>query len=87
MDNPPRCPHCGIPWEHTETIYEHFLAVYGDETRARYEAALFGDTPETPRHFGQNMVAIYDIDSDRTTQLRCTSCDTVFDRFTLEEVT
>lgn len=46
------CPVCNISWEASERIYDHFIREgYKPEEAARV-AKMYGDTPETPRHFG-----------------------------------
>lgn len=82
------CPKCGTPWEEEETIYEHFLQRYGSEEKARETAAMYGCTPENPKHFGKDVVGI-EIPGkyDGVSYWQCQKCDTVFDRWTMKETT
>ena len=85
---PKHCPICGATWEQEETITE-FFQEYPEllpEGKSPEEAAsLYGDTPETPRHFGKNVVFYEDPKLyDGVSWVKCTNCETVFDRWTME---
>lgn len=83
-----QCPHCNIQWEAEETIYEHFLCAYdGDEKKARHTASMYGCTPENPKHFSINHHGIEILGKyDGVSFWKCDSCQTVFNRWTMEEV-
>jgi hypothetical protein len=89
------CPNCGEKWEHDETITETFKRLYTKEgvpsylreqgiididQAAAHTAEHYGDTPDTPRHFGTNHIAI--TLSDRVEWWGCTSCGAITNRFT-----
>jgi len=93
-----KCPHCNTPWEEEETIYEYFLAKYlkdylgelSDQEcieKARKTAKVYGCTLETPKHFGKDVVGIEDpMLYDGISFWECQKCETVFDRWTMKEV-
>ena len=82
------CPKCKIPWEEKETIYEFFLNKYQDEEKATSAAKNYGCTPESPKHFGKNVIGI-EIQGmyDGISFWECQGCKTTFDRWTMKEVT
>lgn len=84
---PKQCPSCKEPWEETETIYEFFLNKYKDEEKALEAAKCYGCTPETPKHFGKNIIGI-EIQGqyDGISYWKCQCCKTTFDRWTMEIV-
>ena len=79
------CPKCNIAWEEEKTIYDHFLSTGKNEEEAREAAASYGDTKETPKHFGKNCVGIETEEYDGVSYWKCTSCNAVFDRWTMKE--
>ncbi len=74
MSHPDNCPSCSTPWNHEETIFDHFLDRYTKEgipdsilrrtkditlkQAAAETAGYYGDTLETPRHFGKDVIGI-----------------------------
>lgn len=66
------CPHCNLELDNGD-IFEHFLAKYGDEVKAREAAAHYGATPENPQRFS-NKIGVYDRGSDRTIYYKCPNC-------------
>ena len=87
MINEKQCPKCHITWEHEETIYQYFIREGYSEEKARESAANYGCTPETPQHFGKNVIGIENPDEyDGIGYWLCTECETLFDRFTGEEI-
>ena len=85
--HPTNCPSCDIAWYESSTIYEHFLDHYGDSAKARSVAANYGCTPESPKHFGCNVVGIQYRDGyDGVSEWRCKSCKSRFDRWTMKPI-
>jgi hypothetical protein len=84
--HPTHCPNCDINWYQSETIYEHFLKS-NTPFEARCIASAYGDTEDSPKHFGANVIGI-EIQGqyDGISQWKCTSCNTIFDRWTMEPI-
>jgi hypothetical protein len=81
------CPECNITWEQEETIYEFFLNQHGDKEKAMKTASLYGHTEEDPKHFSINVVGVEDPSKyDGVSYYKCTNCQRLFDRWTMEEV-
>lgn len=82
------CPHCGTAWEEEQTIYEYFLGRYKDAAKAAEAARSYGCTPETPKHFGKDVVGIEVRGKyDGVSYWECQKCKTVFDRWTMKPTT
>jgi len=81
------CPSCNTDWEEDETITEYFESQGYSHRKAVQTAALYGCTPKSPKHFGKNVVGI-EIQGkyDGVSYWKCTECETVFDRWTMEVV-
>ena len=86
MNPPDKCPKCNISWREEESIYEYFFLKYGDSAKAREIAEEYGDTPGHPQHFSKNVVGIEDKNYDGVSFWRCTNCQSIFDRFTMEKI-
>ena len=85
--SPSNCPGCNTPWKEEQTIYEHFLEKYQDETKARKAATSYGCTPDNPRHLGKDVIGIQiQGQYDGVCQWRCNKCNTSFDRWTLKPI-
>jgi len=57
------------------------------QNSAKNIAVSYGCTEETPRHFSINVVGIEDpYKYDGVSYWKCTSCNTVFDRWTMKEL-
>ena len=85
--HPKECPKCNTPWEESERIYDFFLRKYeGDEVKAAETASAYGDTPETPKHFGKDIIGI-EIQGmyDGISYWKCKKCETTFNRWTMKE--
>lgn len=89
MTKAKECPTCGIPWEHEETITEYFFRAYTEngipdyiltkgikdiKMAAASSASAFGCRPETPHHFGDNVVGVETDDYDGVSWWCCTVC-------------
>ena len=87
MSSPNHCPSCNIEWEEKQTITEHFVNEGYTLSKAVQTGAMYGCTPNTPQHFGVNVVGI-EIQGqyDGVSYWKCTSCGTVFDRWTMKPV-
>ena len=85
MKNMKNCPKCKIEWEEKENIYEYFLAKGYSEEKAMDTAEMYGHTNENPKYFGKNCVGIETEGYDGVSYWKCTSCNTVFDRWTMKE--
>ena len=93
-----RCPTCKTPWQSEETITECFHERYSKEGVPDYmikdnptesvadaaakTASSYGCTPETPKHFGKDVILIelrgvY----DGALYNLCQVCDTYYNRF------
>ena len=81
------CPSCNCDWEEKETITEFFLRKGNTKEEAEKSGAMYGCTPETPRHFGKNVVGIEIMGGyDGISYWKCTECNATFDRWTMKEV-
>ena len=85
---PKQCPSCAVSWECEETIYEHFLAIQGnDEVESRRKAEMYGCTPDNPKHFGVNVVGIeVQGQYDGISYWKCLKCEATFNRWDLKPV-
>ena len=83
---PKQCPSCAVSWECEETIYEHFLAIQGnDEVESRRKAEMYGCTPDNPKHFGVNVVGIeVQGQYDGISYWKCLKCEATFNRWDLK---
>ncbi len=83
------CPNCKTPWQRTETITEYFFRYYTSHGVSQYkldkglntpeEAAAdsalnFGCTPDSPKHFGKNVVVVQSQHSLEKDMLECQNC-------------
>ncbi len=83
---PSQCPECSTPWEEEEIIFQHFLAKGKTVEEASKTAANYGCTPQTPKHFGKDVIGIQIRGGyDGVSFWKCQKCETVFDRFTMEK--
>lgn len=91
------CPKCNCEWEEKENIYDYFLNKYTNEfpelsdieikNKAKYAAMAYGCKKDNPKHFGKNVVGIVIPGGyDGVSLWKCQVCNSVFDRFTNEEV-
>ncbi len=87
------CPHCKTPWQRTETITEYFLRYYTSHGVSQYkqekglntpeEAAAdsalnFGCTPDSPKHFGIDVIVVQAQRSGDRDMLECQKCKRQF---------
>lgn len=87
MSSPNQCPSCNIEWEEKETITEYFESQGYTPRKALQTGALYGCTPETPKHFGKNVVGIEVRGQyDGISYWKCTVCEVVHDRWTMKPV-
>ena len=85
MATPKNCPSCNTEWEEKETIKEHFENQGYSTRKAVQTAAMYGCTPENPKHFGKNVVGIEIRGGyDGVSYWKCQVCETMFDRFTMK---
>jgi len=70
-----------------DTITQYFESQGYSHRKAVQTAAMYGCTPKSPKHFGKNVVGI-EIQGkyDGVSYWKCTECETVFDRWTMEVV-
>lgn len=95
--HPSKCPCCQCKWRSDETITEFFTRKYEVEgvpqyiiekgitnpvAAAVYTGEFYGDTPETPRYFGINILAMEDGSYDGVSWWGCTKCGARVNRFT-----
>lgn len=76
------CPNCGIAWEREETIYETFLNQGYSREEAWDMADSYGCTPDSPKHFGVNVIGI-EVQGgyDGISHWYCEGCEARVDRF------
>ena len=84
--HPNSCSICNAPWYEDQTIYEYFLNKGETPKEAARIAAMYGCTPEHPKHFGLNIIGIETPDYDGVSQWKCTSCNSTFDRWTMKPI-
>lgn len=85
--HPTHCPNCRINWYSNQTIYEYFLNKGETPNKATKIAAMYGCTPEHPKHFGENIIGIeLQGQYDGVSQWQCTNCNTIFDRWSMEPI-
>ena len=82
--HPEKCPKCKIAWQKEENIYDHFVNQGETKEKATEIASFYGCTKETPKHFGVNVMGIETEEYDGVSYWECTSCKTVFDRWTMK---
>jgi len=80
MQHHSKCPSCGIAWEEEETIEEYFLRQGKTPEEAKEIASHYAGT-----HFGKNVVGIETDEYDGVSYWYCKSCDTTFNRWTMNE--
>jgi len=68
VSSPNHCPSCNIEWEEKQTITEHFVNEGYTLSKAVQTGAMYGCTPNTPQHFGVNVVVF--VHSMHSTQLK-----------------
>lgn len=66
------CPNCKANLE-GGLIFDTFLEMYGDETKALEVAAMYGAT-KTEGRWGRE-IGIYDREKDRTVAWQCPECN------------
>ena len=87
MSSPSQCPSCNIAWEEEETITEHFERKGYTLRKALQTGAMYGCTPDTPKHFGKNVIGIAVRGKyDGVSYWKCTVCEVVHDRWTLQPI-
>ncbi len=81
-----KCPCCNISWQSPNRIIDdlrvHSSYSHYTEEQLIEAAASYGDTEETPRHFGENVVMIEDRDIyDGALLYKCLDCGVYTGRF------
>ena len=71
------CPNCKTDLQ-GEKIWDHFMQEYQDVEIADRYAAMYGADREQG-HFS-NIIGVYDMELDRTTQWLCPICEHIWDR-------
>ena len=84
--SPNSCPECNTPWREEETIFQHFLNKGKSVEEAAETASHYGCTPQTPKHFGKDVVGI-EIQGhyDGVSYWQCKKCEATFNRFTMKK--
>ncbi len=83
---PKNCPHCNTEWEEKETITEHFESQGYSHRKAVQTGALYGCKPESPQHFGKNVIGIETPEYDGVSLWECQVCESQFSRWTMEKL-
>ena len=81
------CPKCNTEWEEKENIYETFIRQGKTKEESSIAAEMYGCTKENPQYFGKDVIGIETDKYDGVSYWECQQCKTVFDRFTMKELT
>ena len=85
MTSPSICPGCNVTWQQEETITEYFENTGYSHRKALQTGAMYGCTPDSPKHSAKNVIGIEIRGQyDGVSYWKCTECQTVFDRWTLQ---